>query len=202
MAKSWTGQGYDAIVICESAAVAQRIGMTNVTLDNAETATLAEINTASELALTVCEFLAHSVLQKSEEQVNEYQADGDRLAHQRFRSEKTIFAPFRLSAVPGKPVFRISFVGHDAGTRDEHPAPDPMLLSFKSCNNWCRKHAGFRMVAGAEPQELDDDLSEEGKRNLQEYLLWQAGKQKKHSHNEIMNLFGGNEGVHNSGTAV
>lgn len=188
--REWTGQGYDAIVVCASADVAQRIGMTNVPLQDAESASLSEIDTAVGLASTVCEFLAYSVLQKTEIQVNEYQHDGDQAAHKRFREEKKIAAPFSLSSLPQKPVLKISFVGHgNQNLGNGHPAPDPMLLAFKSCNNWCRKYAGFRMVAGAGPVELDD-LSEEGQQNLQDYVAWQVAREKSRQHNDIMNRFG------------
>ena len=74
-----------------------------------------------------------------------------------------------------------------------HPAPDPLLLAFKSCNNWCRKKAGFRMLAGAEPED-DDDLSEEGRQNLANYISWQNYQQRQSQQDEIMKLFGGNDG--------
>ena len=194
--KNWAGQGYDAIVICESAHVSQRIGMTMVSLETATTATLDEIHTAVGLASTICEFLGHSVLQKTPNRVNQYQDNGDIVAYQQFREEKKTSVPFCPSTLHHKPVFKISFAGHDDNdAQGKHPAPDPMLLAFKTCNNWCRKHDGFRMVAGAEPLDLDDGLSEEGKRNLQEYVVWQASMQKKQRHDEIMDLFGHNGGV-------
>jgi hypothetical protein len=189
--RAWAGEGYEAIVVCATEHVAQRIGMTNVLLGEAKSANIAEINTAVSLASTVCQFLAYSVLQKTERQVNEYQHPGEQAAHARFREEKVIKLPFVLSSLPQKPVFKVSFHGHGEQTLDgnKHPAPDPMLLAFKSCNNWCRKNAGFHMVAGAEPGELDD-LSEEGQQNLQDYLVWQADVEKSRQHEDIMNRFG------------
>lgn len=62
-----------------------------------------------------------------------------------------------------------------------------MLLAFKSGNNVLRKMLGFRMVAGAEPLELDD-LSEEGQQNLQAYVQFQALEETARRHDEIMNL--------------
>ena len=172
-AKTWAGQGYEAIVVCASAEVAQRIGMTNVDLDDTDSASVADINKAVNLASEVCQFLAHSVLEKPEEDVNECQHAGGFQAHKTFREEKKIAVPFDLSSVLEKPVFKISFVGHDDSSQGGHPAPDPMLLAFKSGNNWCRIHSGFRMVAGPEPEEVDH-LSEEGRQNLVDYMAWQA----------------------------
>jgi hypothetical protein len=195
-AREWAGQGYDAIIFCASEDVAQRIGMTNVTLENAKKATLSEINTAAALASTLCEFLAHSVLEKEESEVEKYQDAGEREAHHNFRLEGEIPVPKNLSALPQKPVFKISFSAHNPEhLRNGHPAPDPMLLAFKSCNNWCRKYAGFRMVAGAEPEDFDD-LSEEGRQNLQAYNEWQAAKESTQQHNDLMNLFGLEGGTH------
>ena len=188
-AKNWAGQGYEAIVVCASSAVAQRIGMTNVALRDTDSASVTEINKAVNLASAVCQFLAYSVLEKTEEDVNKYQHAGDLQAHKTFRKEKKIAVPFNLSSVLEKPVFKISFVGHDDSSQDGHPAPDPMLLAFKSGNNWCRIYAGFRMVAGAEPEELDD-LSEQGRQNLQNYVAWQAAREKSLRHNDIMDRFG------------
>ena len=200
-ARNWAGRGYDAIVLCESATVATRIGVNSVKLYDTESASLGDINTAVELASRVCEFLALSVLKKTQAQVDEYQAVQDRVKHERFRSERRLIVPFTLSAMPLKPVFKISFVGHDEMQEDGHPAPDPLLLAFKSCNNWCRKHAGFRMLAGADPEEEDDDLSDEGRRNLQKYLEWQALQDQNQQHEEIMNLFGNSGGI-NVGMSV
>lgn len=195
--REWTGQGYDAIVICQSAHVAQKIGMTNVKIQGWERATLSEINTAAQLAATVCEFLAHSVLRKTDTQVNRYQDIGDRAAHERFRLERKISVPSCLSELPQKPVFKISFDGHDSNRLgNRHHAPDPMLLAFKSCNNWCRKTVGFRMLAGAEPEE-PDDLSEEGQQNLQNYIAWQNEEVASYRHSEIMSRFGQPGGLSN-----
>ena len=188
-AKTWAGQGYEAIVVCASAEVAQRIGMTNVDLDDTDSASVADINKAANLASEVCQFLAYSVLEKSEEDVNKYQHAGDFQAHKTFREEKKIAVPFNLSSVLEKPVFKISFVGHDDSSQGGHPAPDPMLLAFKSGNNWCRIYSGFRMVAGTEPEELDD-LSEEGRQNLLNYVAWQAAREKSLRHSDIMDRFG------------
>ena len=196
MTRKWTGQGYDAIILCESADVAWQIGMTIVTLEGAKKATLSDINEAVGLASTVCEFLAHSVLQKTEKQVNKYQDASDQMAHQQFRSEKKMSVPSFLSALPRKSVFKLSFLGHGCeNPGNGHPAPDPMLLAFKSCDNLCRKYAGFRMVASAQPEELDD-LSEEGRQNLQAYMAWQAAGEKRQQHNDIMNIFGREGGDH------
>jgi len=188
--KGWAGQAYDAIVLCNSASVARRIGMTATTLDETENATISEINKALGLASEVCQFLAHSVLQKTEEEVDAYQNASDRAAHTKFRSEKQIFIPQPISVLPLKPIFKISFAGRTETTGDQHPAPDPMLLAFKSCNNWCRKYTGFQMVAGSRPKDLDDDLSEEGRQNLNNYLAWETAEQKSRQHHEIMNVFG------------
>ena len=186
-AKTWAGEGYEAIVLCASASVAQRIGMTNVDLDDTNSARVADINKAVNLASEVCQFLAYSVLEKSEEDVNGYQSDSEEQAHKTFRTEREIAVPFNLLSVPKKPVFKIAFVGHQS--QGGHPAPDPMLLAFKSGNNWCRRYAGFRMVAGAEPEELDD-LSEEGQQNLLNYVAWQAAREKSLRHSDIMDRFG------------
>ena len=59
-------------------------------------------------------------------------------------------------------------------------------------------HTVLQAVLAAEAEEdSDDDLSEEGKQNLKEYLEWQAEQEKSLRHNEIMDLFGskGEEGV-------
>ena len=163
--------------------------MTNVDLDDTDSASVADINKAVNLASEVCQFLAYSVLKKPEEDVNKYQHAGDFQAHKTFREEKKIAVPFDLSSVLEKPVFKISFVGHDDSSQGGHPAPDPMLLAFKSGNNWCRIYAGFRMVAGDEPEELDD-LSEEGRQNLLNYVEWQAAREKSLRHSDIMDRFG------------
>ena len=190
-AKEWTGQGYEAIVVCASADVAQRIGMTSVALRDTDSASVTEINKAVDLASAVCQFLACSVLEKQEGDVDKYQhaRDIDLQAHKTFRKEKKIAVPFDLSSELEKPVFKISFVGHDDSSQGGHPAPDLMLLAFKSGNKWCRIHAGFRVVAGAEPEE-SDDLSEEGRQNLVNYVAWQAGREKSQRHNNIMDRFG------------
>ena len=47
------------------------------------------------------------------------------------------------------------------------------------------------MLAGAE--DLDDDLSDEGRQNLDNYLAWAAAQRKKQQHHEIMEKFGGME---------
>jgi len=186
-AKAWAGQGYEAIVVCATGGVAQQIGMTHVSLEETNPASVFDINKAVNLASEVCQFLAYSVLEKTEDEVNKYQSDTEKQAHKTFRAEKKIAVPFPLSSVPGKPVFKISFAGH--GDQGGHPAPDPMLLAFKSGNNWCRIHAGFRMVGGADPEELDD-LSEEGRQNLLDYVAWQAAREKSLRHSDIMDRFG------------
>mmetsp|Transcript_5271 Transcript_5271/g.7612 ORF Transcript_5271/g.7612 Transcript_5271/m.7612 type:complete len:133 (-) Transcript_5271:86-484(-) len=97
--------------------------MTIVPLQDAESVSLSEINTAVGLASTV----AYSVLQKMEIKVNQYQDDGDLAAH-----SGTIFSLFLLQ----KPVFKISFVGHgDQNLGNGQPAPDPMLLVISICSN-------------------------------------------------------------------
>ena len=162
-AKAWTGQGYEAIVVCASEGAAKSIGMTSVLLPNSDEASIDEINKAAGLASEVCRFLAHSVLKKEEADVNEYQSDETmKRVHKAFRSEKKIAVPFQLESSPLKPFFKISFVGHGEPRQHGHLAPDPLLLAFKSGNNWCRIYSEFRMVAVAEAEELDDDLSEEG----------------------------------------
>lgn len=45
------------------------------------------------------------------------------------------------------------------------------------------------MVADAEPEELDD-LSEEGRQNLLNYVAWQAAKEKSLRLSYIMGRFG------------
>ena len=45
------------------------------------------------------------------------------------------------------------------------------------------------MVAGAEPEELDD-LSEEGRQNLLNYVAWQDAREKSLRHSDIMDRFG------------
>ena len=194
-ALAWTGQAYDAVVLCRSAIDAIRIGLTSVNLRDTEIASLPEINDALGLAAEICRFLAHSVLQKTQEQVDQYQNDADKASHARFRSEKRLLVPNPLPELPLKPLFKIFFDGHDAeGEEEGHPAPDPLLLAFKSCNNWCRKTAGFRMLAGAEPKDLDD-LSEEGRENLANYLTWQESQRRRHQHHEIMQAFGGDHSI-------
>jgi hypothetical protein len=197
--RAWTGTGYDAIVVCESATVAQTICMTSVDVWKAKSASLAEIETAVGLASTICQFLAYSVLLKPVDEVSAYQKSiTQKDAHESFLKEKKIKVPVAPFSLPNKPVFKVTFYAHDDQTLDEgdkHPAPDPMLLAFKTCNNWCRKYAGFRMVAAAEPVEEDDDLSEEGQKNLQDYLAWQAEEEKSRQHEDIMTRFGGREGA-------
>ena len=197
-AKEWTGQGYDAIVLCNSELDAKRIGMACATLNESKSANPSELEVALEFASKICRFLAHSVLEKSEEEVNQYQDSLGVENYAKFRSEKKIILP--RPPVPelgssGKPVCKISFAGHDTKSAGRHPAPDPMLLAFKSCNNWCRKHAGFRMVGGSEPEDSDDDLSEEGRQNLNNYLSWEHAKLKRRQHDEIMDTFGGEASV-------
>mmetsp|Transcript_13689 Transcript_13689/g.20842 ORF Transcript_13689/g.20842 Transcript_13689/m.20842 type:complete len:141 (+) Transcript_13689:970-1392(+) len=140
--------------------------MTATALNETKSSDLSELIVALEFASKVCQFLAHSVLQKTKEEVNQYQNACDVAAHERFRSERKIILPrppISESDLSAKPVFKISFTGHNTTLAGRHPATDPMLLAFKSCNNWCRKHAGFQMVASSEPEDSDDDLSEEGR---------------------------------------
>jgi hypothetical protein len=51
------------------------------------------------------------------------------------------------------------------------------------------------MVADAEPEDFDD-LSEEGRQNLQAYMEWQAAKESTQQHNDLMNKFGLEGGTH------
>ena len=51
------------------------------------------------------------------------------------------------------------------------------------------------MLAVSEPEDEGDDLSEEGQRNLQNYLKWQAVQENNLQNNEILNLFGNHGGV-------
>mmetsp|Transcript_7137 Transcript_7137/g.17461 ORF Transcript_7137/g.17461 Transcript_7137/m.17461 type:complete len:460 (-) Transcript_7137:308-1687(-) len=193
-AKKWAGEAYDAIVLCQSAIVAERIGMATVPISKAERATLLEVNCALELANEICQFLAHSVMQKTVEDVLSYQNSADKAAFARFRSERRLPLPPVLSTLPVKPVFKIFFDDHATGSPEiGHPAPDPLLLAFKSCNNWCRKKAGFRTLAGSEPED-DDDLSEEGRQNLANFTTWQNYQQRQRQHDEIMDMFGGSDG--------
>ena len=46
------------------------------------------------------------------------------------------------------------------------------------------------MVAAAEPEDSDDELSEEGKQNLRAYMEWQAEREKSLRHSDIMDRFG------------
>ena len=192
-AKEWTGQGYDAIVLCDSALDAKRIGMASPKLIKSKSANPSELEDALDFASKICRFLAHSVLQKSEEEVNRYQDERGVQNYAKFRSEQKIILPQLGSS--DKPACKISFAGHDTRSEGGHPAPDPMLLAFKSCNNWCRKHAGFRMVAGSEPEESDDDLSEEGRQILNNYLSWEHAELKRRQHDEIMEMFGGEASI-------
>ena len=116
-------------------------------------------------------------------------------AHARFRKEKKMPVPARLSELPAKPVYKISFIKQNVQDTEGHPAPDPMLLAFKSCSNLCRIYAGFKMVADSEPEDLDDDLSEEGLQHLRNYMAWQAAGQKREQDRDIMDKFGGETGI-------
>lgn len=194
--REWSGQGYDAIVLCDSAEVVQSVSMNNA--NNFQEAALEEINKSLTLASVVCKFLAHSVVQKAKNGRNDLQDIQESLLQKSklrdFVQSKRCNIPQVLSQQPAKPVFKITFVGHDPNAeRGEkyHPAPDPMLLAFKSCNNLCRRKNGFRMVGGGEYEDLDE-LSEDGQKNLNDYLQWQAEEMKKMKHDEIMERFGGN----------
>ena len=77
-AEALAGQGYEAIALCQIGDCAIRIGMNRVTLLEAELATVPKIKMANHLTAEICTFLAHSVLQKTEEQVDEYQNADDK----------------------------------------------------------------------------------------------------------------------------
>ena len=95
-ARDWTGTTYEAIVLCDSGVVAQRIGMTNVDVGDASRASLDDVRKAAKLASALCEFLAHSVLQQGKDQVNIYQDDQQKLKHSHFREDKTIEVPKQI----------------------------------------------------------------------------------------------------------
>ena len=119
--------------------------------------------------------------------MNQYQSSlAERQAHATFRTQRRV-PELRGLLDDIKPICKVSFAAHGSDNPLLHPAPDPMLLSFKSSNNILRKMLGFRMVAGAEPLELDD-LSEEGQQNLQGYVQCQALEEEACRHDEIMNL--------------
>lgn len=191
--RGWQGEGYGAIVMCE-AGCANQIGMGGLAVDEAKKATQRDVDTAMRTASSFCKFLGHSILQKTQAEVSNYQKSSmERKRHLDFRRDMQIpelRSP--LSVADDRPIFKpilkISFVAHDGGgDPDGHPAPDPMLLEYKTCNNLCRKMLGFRMLAGAEPLELDD-LSEEGQQNLRAYIQFQALTEQALRHDEIMNL--------------
>ena len=194
--KAWAGQGYEAIVLCSAPEHCKRIGMIPE-LMKTKRATRDDINTAAGLASRICQFLAHSVLQKSADEVNTYQDEVDKARHLQFRKDKKIPIPSNFEALPNKPVTKISFYGHGEGLkRKRHPAPDPMLLAFKSSNNFCRYYAGFRFVAGGSGAEDDEDeLSSEGQAHLNAYVEWQASQTKLQRHTEIMDQFGRGGGI-------
>ena len=160
-------------------------------VERCQKATRQNANDAMKTANTaslVCKFLAHSILQKSEAEVNQYQNScAERQAHATFRTQRRV-PELRGLLDDNNPICKVSFGAHGSNNSRHHPAPDPMLLSFKSGNNVLRKVLGFRMVAGAEPLELDDDLSEEGHQNLQACVQFQAHEETSRRHNEIMNL--------------
>ena len=183
--RRWKGTGYDAIVLWTDKTVPLRLGMPAENLQ--ETLDKGEINAAARLASELCKFLAHSVLQKGESDVLSYQKNMTEKAKvsEFFNKEsKTVTIPNQLQSNPTKPLLKVSFAAHP-NTEGSHPAPDPMLLGFKSVNNWCRLYEGFRMVAAAEPPE-DDELSDEGQMNLQAYLEWADSKNQQFRHKEIM----------------
>ena len=187
--RDWQGTGYDAIVLCEDGWIAGQIGMTRVSLSDAKKATLQNLVDAMSTASLVCKFLAHSILQKSEAEVNQYQKSlAERQAHASFRKHRQVPELRGLLSNNFKPICKVSFEAHGSVNQRFHPAPDPMLLSFKSCDNVLRKFLGFRTIAGTEPLDLDDDISEEGLQNLQAYLEFQNQEETSFRHEEIMNM--------------
>ena len=161
--RDWEGEGYDAIVLCEEGWDARKIGMNDIELSEAKKATRQNVVDAMSTASSVCKFLAHSVLLKPVEEVDQYQTSNDKKeAHANFRTQRQVPELHGLLNKNGffKPICKVSFEAHGSANRRLHPAPDPMLLSFKSCNNLLRKILGFRTVAVPEPPVLDD-ISEE-----------------------------------------
>ena len=196
-ARKWNGEGYDAIVICKEPIQAVRVGMTSIQAnDKSVEATTDEVNCAVGLAKHLCRFLALGALERGEKEVSNYQksATEEQKLTEFFRSEM-IPLPEELSCTPpDKRIRKVRFYGHSDGPPDllHHPAPDPLLLGFKSSNNFMRHFAGFRMVAGAEPNELDD-LSEEGHRNLKAYIEWEKEQEQEAVHREILHPRGKGE---------
>ena len=183
----WQGTGYDAIVLCEDGWMATSIGMNRVPLSAAKKATRKNMDDAMSSASSLCKFLAHSILQKSQAEVDQYQNNfAERQAHATFRTQKQV-PELRRLLDNIKPICKVSFEAHGSDNHCLHPAPDPFLLAFKSSNNILRKILGFRMVAGSEPLELDD-LSEEGQQNLQAYIELQREEETFCRHEDIMNF--------------
>lgn len=89
--RGWQGEGYDAIVMCEAAGCANRIGMGGLAVDEAKKATPGDIVTATSTASLFCKFLGHSILQKSQAEVSNYQeSNTERERHLEFRRDMQI----------------------------------------------------------------------------------------------------------------
>jgi len=121
-----------------------------------------QIEKARQLLEHVLLGMAYSLLNRFQEKWNELPAAED--LRSSFRSptgiEKLLVPDATLSTEKLK-VRVVEFSNYD--TPDEHPAPDPLLLSVKAAINWSRLHYQDLRAAGEHPEEEDelDVLAEE-----------------------------------------
>jgi hypothetical protein len=75
----------------------------------------------------------------------------------------------------GPPSLRVRLVSFrgatDAG--NHHVAPDPFLLTVKAAVNWSRRH-NQKLLAAAEPRDVNEGMDEPELYALEEYMAWHA----------------------------
>ena len=158
----WKGKGYDAIAMLGVEAnedvgqICTMIGMVH----EGDTATDTEVEGGRELLATAVKALAFSLFK---EEPNTCMTENHMKLLRGFRGtvaqlgEKQVLVPTSRNPEETKPVLKLSFVAQ--GSSQGHPAPDPLLLLFKSAINWAKKYQ-LELLAGGAIPDLDEEISE------------------------------------------
>jgi hypothetical protein len=191
--KSWNGEGYQAIVMvgppldepmdaAERASSVRSICTTGIQmLDEGDIAGAEQVETARTLLGQFVLGFAYSLLHRS----GKYRRHLSRRQRTELDRRRSAFnenaaGGVVLPAPRHKPDGRrpqrtrrvrlVSFRGA-ADPGDHHVAPDPFLLTVKAAANWSKRHHQ-KLLAGAEPQNDDEEFDEAELYAMEQYLAW------------------------------
>jgi hypothetical protein len=195
--KSWTGEGYEAIVLAgrftkdgeatEASEVYRNIRLTTPT---GPFASEGQIDVAREALTSMLLGMTYSLKYRSDKlKAGLPKTYKDRVDERRvaFSCEGMTTCPVEKRTNSGpRRVRLIKFQAHDATDANGHPAPDPLLLVTKAGVNWSWKQGQPMMPEPKDLEETEDylDLLAE-----QEFLEYREELQAIRRNHEITSLF-------------